>query len=115
MNIQVYQYKKNFEVQKALRFFKERGVKIQIVDLKKHRLGARELSFFAERAGAKVLIDFNNPRVKEHPIAYTTDRDIILDYLIERPEFLMTPLIRDGQKTMVGFDEGKLAEWIAEL
>lgn len=115
MNIQVYQYKKNFEVQKALRFFAERGIKIQTVDLRRHQLGKRELLLFAQQAAVKELIDFNNPKVKEHPIAYTTDHDVILSYLMERPEFLVTPLIRDGQRTIIRFDEVKLLAWIGEL
>ena len=51
MNIQIYVTKKNPAVLKAERFFKERRVPYQLVDLHKHRLGARELALFAKAAG----------------------------------------------------------------
>ncbi len=112
MNIQLYQLKKNFDVQKALRFFKERRIPVQIVDLKKHRLGLRELTLFADKYGVDSLIDKTLPKVKEHPISYTTNRDTILTYLLEHPEFLVTPLIRDGRRVLVGFDEEMLLSWL---
>ena len=43
MNIQIYSGKRNFETQKAERYFKERRISFQSVDLKKHRLGEREI------------------------------------------------------------------------
>lgn len=114
MNIQLYLYKKNFDVQKALRFFKERRISIQTVDMTRHKPGLRELSVFAKGRGAKALVDSASVKVKEHPISYTSDEERILDYLTEHPEFLVTPLIRDGARSMVGFDEKTLAAWIGE-
>lgn len=114
MNIQLYMLKKNFEVQKALRFFKERGISVTQVDMKKHRPGLRELALFAGKEGARVLLDMNNPKVKEHPVAYTASEEKLLEMLTEHPEFLVTPLIRDGRRAMVGFDQGLLLEWIGD-
>ena len=54
MNIQIYVNKKNPDVLKAERFFKERRVPYQLVDLKKHKLGERELQLFARAAGGNV-------------------------------------------------------------
>jgi arsenate reductase len=115
MNIQIYQYKKNFDVQKAQRFFKERNIPFQIVDMKKHRPGERELALFAHKGGAKSLIDEKLPQVKEHPISYTDDESRIFDYLQEHPEFIKTPIIRDGRRILIGYDEQTLLEWIKEV
>lgn len=114
MNIQLYVYKKNFGVQKALRFFKERRIPVQIVDMTKHHPGVRELAVFAKGRGVKALVDTASPKVREHPICYTSDEERILDYLTEHPEFLVTPLIRDGARSMIGFDEKTLSVWISE-
>ena len=58
MNIQLYVSKKNFDVQKAERFFKERRISVQTMDLKKHRLGEREVQAMAQRLHvAKLLND----------------------------------------------------------
>lgn len=103
--MQLYSCKKNFAVQKAERFFKERRVQLQQVDLKKVKPGLRELQLFARCAGgAKELIDRTSPAVLSHPIAYTEDEAVILDYLTEHPEFLRTPIVRDGQRVVIGED-----------
>lgn len=108
MSIQMYVYKRNFEVQKAERFLKERKVAFQTLDLKKHKLGRREVELFAKGKGVKSIIDLEDEKVKSHPIAYTFDTEQIIDYLLENPQFLKTPLIRLGQKVIIGFDEDEL-------
>ncbi|NLZ89232.1 MAG: ArsC family transcriptional regulator [Clostridiales bacterium] len=113
MNIQLYLYKRSFDTQKAERFFKERRIVFQVFDLKKHKLGRRELELFARKAGACALLDRENALVKSHPVMYTDDERIVLGYLLEHPEFLRTPLVRDGQRTMVGFDEKEYLAFIA--
>ena len=44
MNIQIFGTKKNADVRKAERFFKERGIKIQFVDIKEKGLSKGELN-----------------------------------------------------------------------
>lgn len=115
MSLQIYSLKKNFAVQKAERFFKERRVQAQLVDLKKHRLGLRELQLFARAAGgAKNLVDRDNINAMSHPVAHTDNEAVILDYLMEKPEFLRTPIVRDGQRVVIGED---MAAWqkLAEM
>lgn len=115
MSLQIYSLKKNFAVQKAERFFKERRVQAQLVDLKKHRLGLRELQLFARAAGgAKNLVDRDNINAMSHPVAHTDNETVILDYLMEKPEFLRTPIVRDGQRVIIGED---MAAWqkLAEM
>lgn len=105
MSLQIYALKKNFAVQKAERFFKERRVQAQFVDLKKHKLGLRELQLFARAAGgARNLVDRDNINALSHPVAHTDLEDVILEYLMEKPEFLRTPIVRDGQRVAIGED-----------
>ena len=52
MNIQIYVNKKNPDVLKAERFFKERRIPYQMMDLKKHKLGKKELEVFVKMGGA---------------------------------------------------------------
>ena len=115
MSLRIYSLKKNFAVQKAERFFKERRVQAQLVDLKKHRLGLRELQLFARAAGgARNLVDRENINAMSHPVAHTDNEAVILDYLMEKPEFLRTPIVRDGQRVVIGED---MAAWqkLAEM
>ena len=75
MNIQLYISKKNFDVQKAERYFKERRIKVQVMDLKKHKLGERELQVFARAGGVQNLIDRDDKKVRE-----------TIDFLLNREE-----------------------------
>lgn len=112
MNIQIYASKKNFDAQKAERFFRERRIPYQFVDLKKHPIGARELALFARRLGAVNLVDRQNPQALSHPIAYQDDAAYILECLLEKPQFLRTPIVRNGEQITLGVDEAAWAAWI---
>ncbi len=111
MNIQIYQLKRNFDVQKAERYFKERRIPYQLVDLKKHQLGLRELQTFARGVGAKTLVDRQSVAALSHPVAHTSDENAIYEYLMAHPEFLVTPIVRNGNQVTVGVDEAAWAGW----
>ena len=105
MSLQLYIFKKNFAAQKAERFFKERRAQFQLVDMKKHKPGLRELQLFARAAGgARNLVDRDNVSALSHPVAHTDVESVILDYLAEKPEFLRGPIVRDGQRAVIGED-----------
>ena len=112
MNIQIYALKRNFDTQKAERFFKERRIPYQLLDLKKHKLGQRELSLFARRLGAENLVDRKNPDAMSHPLAHTDDAAYILEALAENPRFLRTPIVRNGEQVTLGADEKTWEEWL---
>ena len=60
MSIQIFGTKKNADTRKAERFFKERGVKYQFVDLNEKGLSRGELrSVMAAAGGADALLDPN--------------------------------------------------------
>lgn len=111
MNIQIYMLKKNFDVQKAERFFKERRVPYQLVDLKKHKLGMREIELFARQIGARELVDRQNIAAMSHPVGHTDDAERIMEYLMENPSFMRTPIVRNGNKVTVGADENTWKNW----
>ena len=114
MNIQIYCLKRNFDSQKAERFFKERRVPYQLVDLKKHQLGARELAFFARKFGAEALVE-RSPEALSHPVAYTDDAADILECVQQNPRFLRTPIVRNGDQATLGADETAWKAWIAQV
>ncbi len=111
MNIQIYVSKKNFEVQKAERFFKERRVPYQLVDLTRHPLGARELQLFAKAFSAKALVDREDKKVKEHPVCYAPNDEVILAELLQKPALMRSPIVRNANKVTLGAAEETWAEW----
>ena len=109
--LQMYVSKKNFDVQKAERFFKERRIQIQVLDLKKHKLGERELQVLA-RGGLSELIDREDGRVKEHPACYYDRDSLILPAVLEAPWLLKSPILRNGTKVTVGYQPEVWTEWL---
>ena len=111
--IQLYISKKNFDVQKAERFFKERRIQVQVMDLKKHRLGERELAAIAQGCGGlSALIDRDDKKVKEHPACYYDRDSLLLPAVLEAPWLLKSPIVRSGHKATVGFQPDVWSEWL---
>ena len=98
MNIQIYCGKKSFDAQKAERYFKERRISFQSLDLKKHRLGEREIRLMLDAIGMENLIDREDKKVKEHPACYYDRAELLIPAIQENPWMLKTPIVRNGNK-----------------
>ena len=112
MNIQIYVNKKNPDVLKAERFFKERRIPYQLVDLKKHKLGQKELDTFVRAVGAKALVDREGKKALERPVAHMSTDSLIIDALLSDPSALRSPIVRNGSKITVGADEAVWKTWL---
>lgn len=112
MNIQIFGKSKCFDTKKAERFFKERGVKFQSIDLPNKGMSKRELeSVIRAVGGMEKLVDTKDPdyALWEHLLP-----DAQRDMLLETPEMLRTPIVRNGQKATVGEATPTWKAWIAE-
>ena len=115
MNIQIYVAKKNFDVQKAERYLKERRIPFTEVDLKKHAPGAREIRMFAQAAGgARALVDRDAKGARADYVKQLSIESVIEQELAENPFLMRLPILRNGQKAVIGFDEDTLENWIKE-
>ena len=103
MNIQIYSGKKNFDAQKAERYFKERRIPFQCLDLKKHRLGEREIRQMITAIGMEELIDRNDAKVKEHPACYYDRAELLIPAIQENPWLLKLPIVRNGSRMTTGY------------
>lgn len=112
MEVQVFGTKKCRSTQKALRFFKERRVKVHFVDLKERAASAGELKRFEQKFGADALIDREGKRYRDRGlhVAHVTSSRII-PMLVDDPELLVTPLVRHGGQLTVGLDEPTWRSW----
>ena len=113
MSIQIYAVKKNFDQQKAERFFKERRISVQLMDMKKHKLGRREVETFARALGAQNLIDREDKKVKEQPACYYHQDGMLLDAIVETPWLLRSPIVRSGNRVTVGYCPEVWEQWLA--
>lgn len=101
MNIQIFGKSKCFDTQKAQRWFKERRIKFQAVDLKKQGLSRGELDSVRRCVGLEALIDPKHPDAALlQYLAYDQDK---LEKLLEEPLRLRTPIVRNGKQATVGY------------
>ncbi|MBR1408068.1 MAG: ArsC family transcriptional regulator [Clostridia bacterium] len=113
MGIQIY-CGKGFDTQKAERFFKERRIPYQRVDILKYGIGKRELESVAAAVGIQNLCDRESKAFRESVVAYTQDRERILAGLLEKPALLRLPLVRCGRLATAGYAPEIWQQWIDE-
>jgi arsenate reductase-like glutaredoxin family protein len=111
MNIQIYCGKKNFDAQKAERYFKERRIPFQALDLKKHKLGEREIRMMISAIGIEKLIDRDDKKVKEHPACYYDREELLIPAIQENPWLIRVPIVRNGNKMTIGYQPDIWAQW----
>ena len=111
MNIQIYAHKRDFEVQKAERYFKERRIPYQFVDLNKHMMGIRELESVSRQVGIKNMIVLSDKDWQSHYISQLSDPAAALEALKDHPKMLKTPIVRNGKLATVGFCPDIWAQW----
>jgi arsenate reductase-like glutaredoxin family protein len=103
MNIQIYAGKKNFDVQKAERYFKERKIPCQKVDLLRKGVSPGELAALIRSVGLEQLLDRNAPDYRSQNIDFhglsARTESLILQY----PGLLKTPIVRNGKQATVGY------------
>ena len=101
MNIQIFGKSKCFDTKKAQRYFKERGIKFQSVELLKYGISRGELTSVKNAVGLSALVDDKNPDVALiQYLAYDADK---LEKLLEDPRLLRTPIVRNGKQATVGY------------
>ncbi len=109
MNIQIYGKKKCFDTKKAERYFKERRVKYQFIDLDRFGLGRRELDTVRAAVGVEALIDEKDPDAALlHYLASDAAR---LDKLFKEPWRIKTPIVRNGKQATVGYQPEVWKGW----
>jgi len=114
MSIQIYCGKKNFDTQKAERFFKERRIPVQMLDLKKHPLGEREVRLMIQQIGLDRLMDREDKKVREHPACYYLQESLVIPAVQEAPWLLRTPIVRNGSRMTAGYCPEVWEQWIGE-
>lgn len=103
MNIQIFGMKKCFDTKKAERYFKERRVKYQIVDLNEKGLSKRELESVKSSLGLGDLINRNCKDYVKLNLDHIRDSAIKEEILLKNPRLYNTPIVRNGKEATVGY------------
>ena len=101
MNIQIFGASKSFETKKAERWFKERRIKFQAIDVRKHGMSRGELSSVRQAVGLEAMIDSKHPDCVL--LEYLASDQAKLDKLYEDPTLLNLPIVRNGKQATVGY------------
>ena len=110
MNVQIFGSAKSFDTKKAERWFKERRIKYQYVDLPRYGLGRRELESVRTAVGAENLLDEKAKGAEL--VKYLARPEDRLEKLLEQPELLRTPIVRNGTRMTVGYQPEVWDSWI---
>ncbi len=112
MNIQIFGKKKCFNTKKAERYFKERAIKYQFVDLLDKGISKGEFENIKKAVGG--LDNMLDENCKDKNLMtlfnYLSDEDKE-DKMLENPILLKTPIVRNGKQATVGVDVEIWKDW----
>ena len=112
MNIQIFGKGKCFDTKKAERYFKERRIKVQNIDLLKYGMSGGEFdSVLRGVGGIDNLIDWDSKHPDVTLMKYMDDKRAKEDKVFDNPALMRTPIVRNGKKATVGYQPEIWANW----
>lgn len=109
--IQIYACKSNFDVQKAERYFKERRIQVQFVDMSKKAPSKKEVQLFLQRLGNPGAFDTESKLYQGHLVRFTSRVESIVESIMDEPQLLKTPIVRNGQQVTAGYCPDVWKDW----
>ena len=112
MNIQIFGTTKCFDTKKAQRYFKERGIKFQMIDLKEKEMSRGEFENVSRALGGWQALVF--PNVKDKLTLALLDALVDWqkeDKLFENQQLFRTPIVRNGRQATVGYQPDVWKNW----
>ena len=104
MNIQIFGKAKCFDTKKAERYFKERRIKFQSIDLVRYGMSGEEFdSVLRAVGGIDNLIDWDSKSPEVTLMKYMDDKRAKEDKVFDSPELMRAPVVRNGKEATVGF------------
>ncbi|MBQ2934943.1 MAG: arsenate reductase family protein [Lachnospiraceae bacterium] len=112
MNIQIFGTKKCFDTKKAERYFKERNIKYQFIDLKEKGMSKGEFTSVKQAVGGlEAMLD---EKCKDKDllalIKYITEEDKE-EKILENQKVLKTPIVRNAKKATIGYQPEVWKGW----
>ena len=112
MNIQIFGTKKCFDTKKAERYFKERRVKYQMIDLREKGMSRGELASVAQAVkGLEQLLDPGTRDRDTLALVEHLTREAQMEKVLENQQLLRTPIVRNGRQATVGYQPEIWKTW----
>ena len=112
MNIQIFGTKKCFDTKKAERYFKERGIKYQFIDMKEKGMSQGEFNSVKQALGSVDIMVNTNCKDKEalSRIQYisTINKE---KRVFELQQLIKTPIVRNGKQATIGYQPEVWKNW----
>ena len=104
MNIQIFGTFKCFDTKKAERWFKERRIKYQMIDLVKYGMSGGEFdSVLRAVGGIDALVNWDSKSPDIDLLKYLSDERQKEDKVYDNQKLIRTPVVRNGKQATVGF------------
>ena len=112
MNIQIFGTSKNFDTKKAQRYFSERKIRVQYIDLQERPMSRGEWnSVKAAVGGMDKLLDENAKDKELLTLLCYLSEDAREEKLLENQKLLRTPIVRNGRQATVGYAPDTWKTW----
>ena len=109
MNIQIFGTSKSFDTKKAERYFKERKIKYQYIDMKRYGISRGELQSVKNAVGLEKLIDYS--REDSIILKYLSGDEDRFQKLFENQDWISLPIVRNGKSATVGYAPDEWKNW----
>ena len=112
MNIQIFGTKKCNDTKKAERFFKERGIKYQFIDMKEKGMSKGEFTSVAQvNGGLENMVNWNGKDKDTLALIKYVAYDYKLKKLLDNPHVIKTPVVRNGKQSTLGYQPDVWKSW----
>lgn len=111
MNIQIFGTKKCFDTKKAERYFKERKIKFQFIDLNEKSLSKGELLSVKTAIGLENLINKESKEYAKANMDKIRTASVREEILLKTPKLYKTPIVRNGKSATVGYNPEVWCTW----
>lgn len=114
MNLQIFGSMKSFDTKKAERYFKERRIKYQLIDMKEKGMSKGELTAVRVAIGINDIIDYKAKNYARSNLQNIRSVEIKEEILLKDQSLIKLPIVRNGKRSTVGYKPEVWEEWINE-
>ncbi|MDO4788498.1 MAG: ArsC family transcriptional regulator [Johnsonella sp.] len=112
MNIQIFGTKKCFDTKKALRYFKERGIRYQFIDLQEKGMSRGEYIKIRQSVGGlDAMLDLKCRNQEVLSLILYLAKEDKDQKVLENQEVLKTPIVRNMQQATIGYQPDIWKDW----
>lgn len=113
MTIQIFGTPKCKRTRAAERFFKERKIRVQMIELTEKNLSPGEFDSVKKAVGLEAMIDRSSKEYKRLGLQHLSFD--LEEKLREHPLLLMTPIVRDGSRATAGAQPETWKAWVKAM